>query len=55
MYSDLSANLLTGPIPENMGNLFLLKVLDLANNDLSGTIPNTFLLLNSLAILYLKC
>lgn len=35
----LSANALTGPIPESIGGLENLDILDLHQNELTGTIP----------------
>ncbi|GJN41440.1 hypothetical protein PR202_gn00815 [Eleusine coracana subsp. coracana] len=38
---DLSCNILTGPIPEEIGKLAALKNLNLSWNHLSGTIPGS--------------
>ncbi|CAM0907776.1 unnamed protein product [Alopecurus aequalis] len=39
---DLSANMLSGQIPEEIGNLSHIKSLNLSNNFLTGSIPATF-------------
>ncbi|KAM3372792.1 hypothetical protein ACQJBY_019596 [Aegilops geniculata] len=39
---DLSANMLSGEIPEEMGNLSHIKSLNLSNNLFSGSIPTAF-------------
>uniref|UniRef100_A0ACD5YTY4 Uncharacterized protein n=1 Tax=Avena sativa TaxID=4498 RepID=A0ACD5YTY4_AVESA len=39
---DLSANMLSGEIPQEIGNLNLIKSLNLSNNFITGPIPTTF-------------
>jgi hypothetical protein len=39
---DLSYNKFSGSIPSEIGSLAALQYLDVSNNDLDGTIPNTF-------------
>ncbi|KAG1660590.1 hypothetical protein FOA52_003021 [Chlamydomonas sp. UWO 241] len=42
----LSSNRLTGPVPQQLGTLPLLRVLDLTKNDLSGPVPKDLCLYN---------
>ena len=42
IYLDLSYNLLSGSIPENLGEMAYLQVLNLGHNRLSGNIPDRF-------------
>ena len=42
-----------GPIPEELGNLYSLKTLNLGDNQLTGTIPEELGNLNRLDFLYL--
>ena len=49
----LDHNMLTGPIPQELGNMVRLQVLDLGHNDLTGVIPRNFGNLSSLQFLLL--
>lgn len=46
---DLSANNLTGPLPEQLSTLSALKFLDLSSNNISGSIPQSYGQLQSLS------
>ena len=51
---NLSNNMLTGPIQEELENFSNLKFLDLSNNELSGNIPMSLYTLDSLQTLNLS-
>nr|XP_018677450.1 PREDICTED: putative leucine-rich repeat receptor-like protein kinase At2g19210 [Musa acuminata subsp. malaccensis] len=52
--SDLSYNNLTGPLPDVLGNLPSLQVLNLAGNNLSGPIPASLLKRSQQGLLILR-
>lgn len=54
IYLDLSYNLLSGSIPENLGGMAYLQVLNLGHNRLSGSIPESFGDLKAIGVLDLS-
>ncbi|KAG5047713.1 hypothetical protein GLYMA_06G320600v4 [Glycine max] len=54
IYLDLSYNLLSGSIPENLGEMAYLQVLNLGHNRLSGNIPDRFGGLKAIGVLDLS-
>ncbi|KAK4731204.1 hypothetical protein R3W88_024192 [Solanum pinnatisectum] len=51
---NLSHNHINGTIPDELGSLLRLTVLDLSNNTINGTIPASFSNLSALSTLDLK-
>ncbi|KAK7322409.1 hypothetical protein VNO77_25788 [Canavalia gladiata] len=54
IYLDLSYNLLSGSIPENLGEMAYLQVLNIGHNRLTGNIPDSFGGLKAIGVLDLS-
>ncbi|KAL2335850.1 hypothetical protein Fmac_010296 [Flemingia macrophylla] len=54
IYLDLSYNMLSGTIPQNLGGMAYLQVLNLGHNTLSGNVPESFGGLKAIGVLDLS-